>query len=434
MKKYITLETKISFLYVLLYAYSKNEYLFYIFFAFIFILEIKNLISKKYDKIIKQMILMIPLLGITTKNGIPIMNIYSAIFALYILFFEKKIGHTKKYLKFFIPFILFDLFKYLLFFNNISNILMFLSTFVFYLSIYSAVCSYEIILKDESKIDYYNAFVIGTFFSVIYGMINRFMVGGMALMFINQNIMTRNPGASGDPNYYGLYIAFSVCMVLNSKSTLKIKDYSIVLFLLFMGLTSSSRMYYVLVIVIMIFTLIKIIKNLFSRNIWKTLLIILTIIIGLFFIRNYIYENVRYLLNRLNDSDISNGRIELIQEYSSYLRSNIFQMFLGIGIPQYNTRIGATIYAHNLYIELYVTQGIIGIIIFFIILFKVIKSMKKFEIYRLLLLIIFLISGLAINYLEVECFYMLIVLMIINILYDINDKKTVINNTFSKNN
>ena len=416
--KTININYFVMFIFILLYSVIKSSYVVYMVFGIIFILEIFYLMRKKYENIISQMIIMIPLMGITSVKSIPLANIYSAIFAIYILCFENKYGHSKR-LYIYLLFILLDVLKYLIYFNNINGVLNILSVPVFYLSIYAGVIVFEYIQNNKNKYTFFlDCFIYGTILSILYGFIVRLLSGGLRFAFINSNVLTRNAGASGDPNYLGLYIGISIAILFiqNIKEKNKISNYLIILILMFMGLTTSSRMYYIIIAYLIVIMLGVLLIKVVDKHGLKIFLIIGIIGILTFAFRNVISSNFDYLKYRINnETDISNGRFDLGKEYNNYINSSIMRQCIGIGIPQYNIRSGIGAYAHNLYVELYVTQGITGTFIILMCVCRMFFYNKK-GILQLLPCSIVLIGGLGVNFLEVDCFYVLFAILLANLM------------------
>lgn len=413
-------ETKFNIIlttiYILILSIYNNANITYIFFSILFILEFYYLLKRKYKSIICQIILLIPLLGITTINYLPLSNIYSSIFAIYYLLFEKKYAHSKKIIILYFMFIAVDFLKYLLFMNNVTGIVSYFSVPAFYLSVYAGIVCYECISNEKSYINYTNVFVYGTLLSIVYGFITRYRFGNLMYALVNNSILTRNYGASGDPNYFGLYIGISAAILLLNQKNSKYKFfyYIAIFLLLFLGLSSSSRMYYVIVIFLLIVMLFQFLRKLFSKDFKKTIVTITFLFLLIFLLKDYLYSNISYVLYRITTAnDISNGRYNLISEYYFFISNDFFKPFFGIGIPQYNVRAGIDHYAHNLYLELFITQGVLEVIfIINIIILYIIKNIKKIDLYGTLPLLVFLIGGFGVNYIEIDSFYILFFLII----------------------
>lgn len=416
----------IELLFVTLYAIFKKKEIIYAFFIIIYFIEIILSYKEKKEKIIEQILLLVPIMGITTINHIPLLNIYISLFLVYTVLFSKKIMIMKKELFIVVFFIVFDIIKYLLNINNISiNTLDVFNIIVFYMCVCSIYVVYIIYVQQKEIINRLAiSFIKGTIVTIAYGFITRLISGGLIFALVNKNIMTRNFGASGDPNYYGLYIAISVAIIFTIfiiKKKDLLKNYILAIVMLFMGLSSSSRMYYILFAIIVVALGISLFNILFSKRYYIGIGLIVIGIVLVFFGKEYIMSNLNFVLERNTySSDLSNGRTELIQSYMRYFNDSIGRNLFGIGIPKYNARSGISTYAHNFYIEILVTQGFIGTVMIITIICVYLKKIKiKFR-YALPLIIVS-IGGLAINIIEVESFYILLSILIFLISYYSNE-------------
>lgn len=410
------LSFSLTFLFVIVLSILKNDIITLIYFFALFCIEIYCLLKKDYKTIILQVFLMIPLLGITKIKVLPLSNIYFSVFGLFVLFFDKKIAHSKKLLLYYFAFVFFDLIKYLLFFDNITGIINILTVPAFYLAIYSSIVIFVFIAKEKKYDEYCNFFIYGTMLSIMYGFITRLLSGGLLFAIVNDSILTRNSGASGDPNYYGLYIGLSIAFLIfeNAKNGLKLRNYIIIFVMMFLGLTSSSRMYYAICALLIVSMIIQLLKKIISKDFIKTLFIVLIGLGVVILLKDYFITNIEYLISRLlTESDITNGRGGLIHEYITYITGNIWRTLIGIGIPQYHARAGIAHYAHNFYIEIFVTQGILGIVILILSIVIFIFKIKKFKLYNILPFLIFLIGGIGVNYIEIDSFYSLMFLLLL---------------------
>lgn len=398
-----------------LYAITQQTIILYTYIATLFFIEIYYLAKKKYVDVILQSIMMIPLIGILSINGIPFSNLYISILTIYLLLFSKKVNINKNVFFVYILVVLSDILKFIIFNYNISNIIDILSMPVLYLSMLAGILIYKI-GQNENKVEEFSySFVKGTLLSVVYGIITRFLKGGFIYAFVNTNIITRNSGGSGDPNYYGLYICISVAILIVFKIIKDKKNLPLLaVFLMFTGLSSSSRMYYAIMFFLLFIIAVILIKRLMSKYFIKTLLVIGLLLIISFVFKNYIISNFNYLRERLEEVDITNGRSDLIVEYTEKISSNILSAILGVGIPKYNIRCNIGHYAHNLYVELYVTQGMIGsMFIAILFILYAFKNVRQNNIIYLIPFLTFCIGGFGVNYIEVDSFYLLLAILIL---------------------
>ncbi len=400
---------------ILSFALTANRMIVYLYFIILFVQELRYMSKYQNRKIIQQILMLIPLMGITVVDGVPLGNIYIAIFAVYLLFIYRHVGMRRSK---FLPYMLFvflDIFRLIIFYGEGFNLVGVISVPILYLCIFAGIVAFEETNKDEITNAYIPAFVEGVILSVLYGAVTRLNSGGIINILVNTSIVNRNEGASGDPNYFGLYICLAVAMLI---FIMIIKNrYSVIYFLgscllLIMGLSSSSRMFFIIGFFLVAILCTILLKNVFNKNIFTTLLILFILGLGLYLTWDIFIDNLDYVFSRLNTSDVSeltNGRSDLIRLYVSYINENAFRMLFGIGIAQYNIRSGIGAYAHNMYLELYVTVGIIGIIILIsFIMSKILKSrFYRKKLCQFIPISIVLISGISINFLEVDCFYML---------------------------
>lgn len=400
---------------VSLFALIQNTSIIVIYFAILFVQEIFFMSHFQNDRMIQQILMSIPLMGITVVNGIPLVNVYIALFSMYLLFIYRRNGMRKSKFSSYLVFIFTDTLRLCLFSGSEINIIGIISVPILYLCIFAGMAAFEKTNQEQIIQVYIPSFIEGVILSVLYGGITRFKTGGLLNVFVNTSIVNRNEGASGDPNYFGLYISIAVSMLILIMAIEK--KYSFICFvgscaLIVMGLSSSSRMFYITSLFLIIMLIFILIKYAFNRKIFTIIAIILLLFIVLHFTQNILINNLDYVLTRSNTSNISeltNGRSDLIQDYLMYTNNNLFRICFGIGIAQYNVRSGIGAYAHNMYLELYVTMGIIGTLIVFVFVMKYIFQCRRRNkiLWKYVPVIITAVSGIAVNFLEVDCFYML---------------------------
>lgn len=418
---------------VVLFSLIQNSAIIYVYFAVLFLLELFYMTQRKNDRIVQQILMSIPLMGISVVGGIPLGNIYIALFSIYLLFIYRRVSIGKTKFLIYIIFVFSDALRLCLFSGLELSVIGIISVPILYLCIFAGIVSFEKTNKEQIMRVYIPSFIEGVILSIVYGAIIRFKSGGIANVFVNTSIVNRNEGASGDPNYFGLYICIAVSMLI--LIMIIEKKYSVKYFfgsciLLIMGLSSSSRMFYINAFILLCVLALILIIHVFDKKIFTTVIIIVILAIGLHFVKDMLVNNFDYVLTRLdttNISELTNGRSDLIQSYLKYTNDNLFRTVFGIGIAQYNIRSGIGAYAHNMYLELYVTMGIIGVLTtcVFIVKYVFFNAFHYKNICRYIPAIIVAISGAAVNFLEVDCFYMLLGL-IIAILKIENREETII--------
>ncbi|MBR3255371.1 MAG: O-antigen ligase family protein [Clostridia bacterium] len=417
--------------YVILYALLKNSMIILLFFALIIPLEIYYLVNKKIDHVICQALMLVPLMDITCCYNIPFANIYNSILAIYLMLFYKDIKLKKFTFCIYLLTVSLDLIRYLININGEKSVIEIIGLPVFYLNVFLIIIIPKF-AQNYIKIKKYSySFVVGTLLTILYGFIIRFMAGGLKFALINTDISTRNTGASGDPNYFGMYICISIAILLMFAWIEKKKIYKTIyisIFLILLGLSSSSRMFYILSAFIILILLFIMLKSLFSKKIWLCFLTIFIFGILLFANREMIMTNFNYLSSRFEMADITSGRNTIAKQYNAYLEDNLTNNIFGIGIPEYHIRSGVKEYAHNLYLEVIICHGIIGgIICIFVLICIIQKHFKVTKFVVFLPFIIILISGLAVNFIEVDSFYLLYGLIYSYIIMNCKEKLKEVN-------
>jgi len=334
---------------------------------------------------------------------------------------------------------MFDFIKY---FINIGeynfSILNIFSVFILYISILYSIFLFFYIKKQKNNIYVLcmKSYIIGTYCSIIYGIVFRTLNYGIKYAILSPSAAYRNFGASVDPNYFGFYIAISIAfiLILYLKKEEKLLKCLINIFVyLIVGFSSISRMFLVLCLPIALYFFIIWIKMFFSKKMIYAVTIVFIVCGLIFTFKSYIFNNIDLIINRLkvNSSvDITNGRADLAKDYISLINSSPRYSFFGVGISKYYKRLGIPLYAHNFYVELYVCFGLVGVILFCILFFKyLLKNKIYLNIFYFLPLLIMLISGMAISFIEVECIYILasVIMAIMSVLSEekLKDEKSV---------
>ena len=409
----------IGLIFIVILGFIQNSTITIGYYMILFILEIIYLIKGKTDVVIEQCVLSIPLLGITVSYGIPLSNIYISILTLYLIFIDKSVNFNRRKIQILLMIIFFDLLRCLIFSALKMSASAIIGVPILYLCILCGFTVFEGRTYFELKTFMIN-FIEGTILSIIYGFMVRFIEGGFESALVNTSIINRNEGASGDPNYYGLYmcisIAFIILMMFLEKKY-SIKRFALIFLMIFMGMSSSSRMFYMIASIEIIILLFFMVSRIFNRDWIKIILIFTILIFTIYYCNDIILKNIEYVFSRLDTNDLSeltNGRNDLVKMYMDFMNNDIFKMLFGFGIAQYNIRSGILAYAHNAYIELYIAVGWIGImvittsIIYFFIKSLRFKNFKHINLILIIPLIIIMLGGMGVNILEVDCFYLLL--------------------------
>lgn len=393
-------------------------------FSALVIILVFYFIRKKEDKIINLSVGVIPCLGLLKLNSIPLHNIFYVVCLITFICCNRRLYISKKSLLLYFIFISFDIIKYFFFLGDFQfNLFNLLNLFVLYLVfLYGINIFYYIKNNPNHYMIVIRHFILGVAASIIYGYLYRYINYGLGNTFLSSNVGLRNSGASLDPNYFSFYIVLSISFIIilylyaNKRN---IKYLFLALLYVFAGFSSISRMYLVLCIPIMVVFIVICFKTIFTKYAYQIFFISIFVIIIMLFNRATIVNSFDMVISRFNvDSsvDVTNGRIDLLNMYVNTMKSNPEMIPFGVGISNYYKRLNIPLYAHNLYIELFVCLGLFGILLLFcLFLYLIFKSNILYNSIRFLPLLVSSIAGLAISFIDVEGFYIVFSLIFITI-------------------
>lgn len=284
-------------------------------------------------------------------------------------------------------------------------------------------------------------FMFGIIISTAFGVYFRISSGkGFDVGSFNINDNNRFGGGFADPNYYSLFCLVLSAFILESL-TIKKNDRRgfervplwlkgiVLIVLLYFCIASLSKMFIILFIIEVLMLLISLFD--FSK---RNLLVINSILIcGIFIyvlIRNSNYDFYSLfstLMKRFENisslDELTTGRSNLAISAITFLMNNPLAFMFGVGVQSYGSRIGNIGYVHNYLLEIIVSFGIIGSLLFvsfFIALaIKLSKGVYnkvplRIKYIKVIPLLIFLIGSFALNVIEVEAFYPILYLLIYN--------------------
>ncbi|WP_157090709.1 hypothetical protein [Heyndrickxia acidicola] len=248
-------------------------------------------------------------------------------------------------------------------------------------------------------------------FILSMGRINTVSTGGI--------LYTRFAGLDIDPNYYAIQVLLAISLnilvifYVKRRRTLNI---IITISLVVFGLLSFSKMYILTILILnilIVFMLIR--KNIFNAFIYLTSILVLSIIIlnqfGNYFYNAYL---TRFVGQGNSLGDLTTGRTEIWNGYLQDILEHLKILFFGNGLANgfFNGEL-----SHNMYILALYQIGIIGIIIYLILLVYTYKTLKistsinnkikiSLNIIPLLMLIIpnFALDSFAMDYFPIQLF------------------------------
>ena len=201
----------------------------------------------------------------------------------------------------------------------------------------------------------------------------KFRYGSLNNIILHQDMVLNN-----DENTVGYYctLGISVLLLLNYyKKSNKIINYTCVGVIIFFGLLTMSRAF--ILTTIGIFALFYILgsKNIFHSIMNVLMTVVLIIILYVTFSR-FAPEIMESILNRFKETDITGGRSIIFKRYNDFLYNNLLYFIFGTGLFGINTASGIRSVPHNGFQQVFLSYGVIGFIVFIIILTLIIKSAK----------------------------------------------------------
>lgn len=190
-------------------------------------------------------------------------------------------------------------------------------------------------------------------------------------------------GYASDPNYYALYICLAIAILFSVRR--KGKLYYVILGLLVgLGLLTNSKMC-ILLMALLFFIALSL--QLLSKRIEKCNLrfwgiIFVLGIVALFVLRDFVAAYIFTFLKRMGISNgtvdvtrLTSERLDIVLHYIHVLGNNFIALIFGYGF-QYVDYLSEPIgfCAHNTYLDLILSWGIIGIFIFSYILVRLTRG------------------------------------------------------------
>lgn len=233
----------------------------------------------------------------------------------------------------------------------------------------------------------------------------------------------RFTGLYSDPNYLSLVLIIScISLLIMVKTKMLEKRYLILCaFLVYFGLFTISKSFYIMLVIVSVFYLILSIKR---RQYGATLLFVFFAIIVIVFLIKSNPVLFDYFIKRLfYSTDITTGRTEIWKQYISYFVSNPFQLIFGSGISASKF----TTVAHNTYIDFLYYYGIVNTFVFFLGVYLALKGhIIKFRLQNLIPLICLIIMSFALSCLQMYDFAFLLIF----ILEFLTESEGIVNNKY----
>lgn len=307
---------------------------------------------------------------------------------------------------------------------------------------WSMLFVFTVLLMSEKRsnrnfLDFGKYFIIGFFVSSIVGLV-AFKIGGnlydLNRTDYNPNIINRFSGLSGDPNYYGMYALLVLTFIFMQLEVVKEPKKAAFMWLLvisigFLSILTVSRSLVVgFVFVILLFVFLNFRKR---KNIKIFFLIVFFMILGLLVGSYYgFFDNFIHRFEYSTLSDLTGARSIIFFEYmTGFLSGDLWRYLFGSGVTGhpdfyfydvngFNSRgdFYKPFATHNTFVELLVSFGILGSVVFLVLLYRCIfndllKSVNGFRIFDLMPLLIIVIYFFSLHNLSQYGFYFILVLV-----------------------
>ena len=278
----------------------------------------------------------------------------------------------------------------------------------------------ECILTDRNvHIDFADIsrkFAFGCIFSCF-----TFLVRQSRISSVTEYLNTwRLSAFAGDPNYYALYLCLAISMMFIIADGHKVRDYVYIFVLMGITLLTSSKMALITLIVMLLFFAGKSLYGIFARKnrFARRVVIAGTFVAAIF--SSKIAELISNTLERIQEKNgdtvdidtITSNRVMILNFYNNELFTNPALLLFGYGL-QYNETPAYAEFAyisHNTFLDLVLSWGLIGTILFAFIMYQILAAMKKNRTEKLTFshfipLIIALITFLALSCLSATMFW-----------------------------
>lgn len=281
-----------------------------------------------------------------------------------------------------------------------------------------------------SKDDIFSAFSTG----IIMSAVMYLLANNISIMYIleRMNRGLRLAAYADDPNYYSLYICLAIASILNVTGK-NVYKFCVMFLLVGIGFLTASKM----CIMLMAFEFVLIFLQLFSkrkesRNNKRFIAAMSSgLILGLIVLRDYVQLFLNNIVRRMGNINtesfdldkLTSGRFTILMEYLDILGNDLICFLFGYGFHYHllldqSSKKGA----HNTYMDLILAWGLLGTIIFVLILFwwsktfKQSRNIQKVEFMKKIPMIVLLINFLDLSCLSAGMFPIVIAVVMIQCL------------------
>ncbi|MEK3980699.1 hypothetical protein MKY37_16855 [Psychrobacillus sp. FSL K6-2836] len=282
----------------------------------------------------------------------------------------------------FLFFVLYILFNFSI---NASSGLFIVLGFV--LNFFTITVAFSTIKNIDSFNSYVLYYTFGLSISGIVAMLGEFIpqiklhiqsMGESFTVYQNDHLYMRFSGLDIDPNYFAFQVLFgiSLLIVISGYKKRHLKENFLIFILVFMGINTLSKMFLILLILIISFICAIYIKNniITALKFSFVLMISFLVMLPLGFI-NFIKATLfRFSLEGSSTVSITTGRSDLWLLYIREILSSLRIFLVGNG---FGSGFLGGYAAHNMYLLYCYFLGFIGILILLIFIFTSYRHVKK---------------------------------------------------------
>lgn len=419
MKNKVNINNDILFYIVLtILFFLCNRFLVYLYIPIVLIVLIKVFKSAN-NQLFYLILFLIPNLRILDVSGsLHIINILIAIAA--IVYISKKIRHFPQSIVIASVVFLICSFSHIFYYDNIGG-------YIF--TEINIVIDYVVFLllvsDDDSGIEYFTSILYLSAGAIVSAVVCLLAQPDILLQVLNVSWYRFNAYGT-DPNYYAVYLLMAIVglfreMYLSNKI---LKYLPIVMILMLFGFLTTSKMFiFTLAIIILVNIFLHFMKR--QMKSWSFLLKISTVIIAIFFIFKDVFLTLfKRFIDRFIDDPQNNtlkgftsGRSNIQMSYINYISENIMLLLFGVGTEygSYYDKLYGIFVAHNTYLDLILSFGVIGTIIIVLLTIKAIYPYikKKNNIANKFPILIFGLVLVSLSCLTSDMFYYIFALVIL---------------------
>ena len=243
-------------------------------------------------------------------------------------------------------------------------------------------CSYVVLDSDVNvdKNDVIYALAAGVIFSALVYIIGNPEEMSDVISQLSHNY--RFEAYANDPNYYSVYFCIAIAGIV-IKDKISVSDYLLMLVLVCIGFLTASKMCMILMLVCIAYLIIGTTNaaGKYGRNI----LIFVGVCVLAYMNRELVSVFFENLFRRAGGekttlNTFTSGRFDIVQEYLNILRNDVSTLLVGKGFS-YNTHFWGYLtkeaVAHNTYLDVIMSLGLVGGGIFIWIMAAWFKAYKK---------------------------------------------------------